>query len=251
MRLFHSVMLLLALCAVCLPLAALASAPTTADSAAVAANHGELHVVACSHLDTQWRWTIQQTIAEYLPATLHENFALFEKYPDYVFSFEGAFRYQLIKEYYPEEYERMKQYIRAGRWRVVGSWLDAVDTNIPSPESLIRHALYGNGFFRREFGVTSRDVFLPDCFGFGFALPSVATHCGLLGFSTQKLSWGSSVGIPFDIGLWEGVDGSTLVAALNPSAYVSRIGSDLSADSTWVATVARQGAESGLYAGYK
>ena len=102
---------------------------------------------------------------------MQDNFALFEKYPDYVFSFEGAFRYMLMREYYPQEYARVKQAIADGRWRVAGSWVDAVDTNMPSPESLIRHALYGNGFFRREFGKTSCDIFLPDCFGFGYALP--------------------------------------------------------------------------------
>ena len=76
-----------------------------------------------------------------------DNFALFEKYPDYVFSFEGAFRYQLMQEYYPAEYARMKQYVADGPLARGGSWVDAVDTNIPSPESLIRHALYGNGCF--------------------------------------------------------------------------------------------------------
>jgi alpha-mannosidase len=168
-----------------------------------------------------------------------------------VFTFEGAFRYQLMKEYYPAEYERLKQYVADGRWRVAGSWLDAVDVNVPSPESLIRHALYGNGYFDREFGKRSRDVYLPDCFGFGYALPSIATHSGLLGFSTQKLTWGSFIEIPFDLGLWEGVDGSTLVAAINPGEYVGRIKGDLSADSAWVATVTRQGEESGVYKGFK
>ena len=210
-----------------------------------------LYVVGTAHLDTQWRWTIQKTINDYLPATLRDNFRLFEMYPDYIFSFEGAFRYQLMKEYYPDEYQRLMDYISAGRWRVAGSWVDAVDTNIPSPESLIRQALYGNGFFRREFGKTSRDLFLPDCFGFGYALPSAAAHCGLLGFSTQKLTWGSSVGVPFDIGMWQGVDGSALVAQLNPGAYVSQIRSNLADDSTWIETITRQGSSSGLYAGYK
>ncbi|MHB8080398.1 MAG: alpha-mannosidase, partial [Candidatus Krumholzibacteriia bacterium] len=207
----------------------------------------ELDVVATSHLDTQWRWTIRQTIDEYLPNTLRDNFALFERYPGYEFSFEGAFRYMLAREYYPQEYERLKGYIRDGRWNVAGSWVDAVDVNIPAPESLIRHALLGNGFHRREFGKTSRDVLLPDCFGFGFALPTIAAHCGLLGFSTQKLTWGSAYGVPFDVGLWEGVDGSTLVAALKPGDYVSRLTTDLSADTTVVAAIDRQGAASGLY----
>lgn len=191
--------------------------------------------MATSHLDTQWRWTIQETIETYLRRTLDDNFALFEAHPNYTFSFEGSFRYRLMAEYYPERFERLRDYIAAGRWRVAGSWVDAVDTNIPSPESLIRHVLYGNDYFRTTFGVTSRDVFLPDCFGFGYALPTVAAHCGLLGFSTQKLTWGSAVGIPFDIGLWQGLDGSILVSALNPGAYVADLEGDQRRDSVWVA----------------
>ena len=35
-----------------------------------------LYVVATSHLDTQWRWTYQDTIGEFLPRTLTENFEL-------------------------------------------------------------------------------------------------------------------------------------------------------------------------------
>src|SRR5207249_1527935 len=61
---------------------------------------GTLYTVATAHLDTQWLWTIQDTIRDYVPSTLRDNFARFEKYPDYVFNFEGAFRYMLAKEYY-------------------------------------------------------------------------------------------------------------------------------------------------------
>ena len=210
-----------------------------------------LYVVATAHLDTQWRWTVRDTIEKFVPATLRDNFALFEKYPDYTFSFEGAFRYMLAKEYYPAEYERLKGYVAQGRWRVAGSWVDAVDTNMPSPESLFRQALYGNGFFSREFGRQSRDVFLPDCFGFGFALPGIAAHSGLVGFSSQKLTWGSSVGVPFDVGLWEGVDGSHLVAALNPGDYAALIDRDLSADPKVLEAVDRAGNASGLYVGMR
>jgi alpha-mannosidase len=230
----------------CLGVVSLAQAPADASGA----GRGKLYVVGTAHLDTQWRWTIQETINEYVPATFRENFRLMDIYPNYVFSFEGAFRYMLLREYYPDEYARLKPYIDRRQWRVTGSWVDAVDVNLPSLESLVRNALYGNGYYRREFGVTSRDVFLPDCFGFGYALPSIAAHCGLKSFSSQKLSWGSSVGVPFDIGIWEGVDGSTLAAALAPGAYVAKIGNDLSRDTSWMSAVKRQGDTSGLYAAY-
>ncbi len=210
----------------------------------------KLGVVGTAHLDTQWRWTIKNTIDEYIPNTLHDNFKLFEIYPDYIFSFEGAFRYMLAKEYYPQDYETLKKYVAAGRWRVTGAWVDAVDVNIPSFESLVRHALYGNGFYKREFGKQSYDIFMPDCFGFGYALPSIAKHCGLRSFSTQKLTWGCSVPVPFAIGHWRGVDGSTLLSGLKTGNYVATFRSDLSRDTSVIRLIDELGDSSGCYAGY-
>ena len=71
---------------------------------------------------------------------------------------------------------------------------------------------------REELGVESTDIFLPDCFGFGWTLPTIAAHCGLIGFSSQKLDWrnhpfyGKSKH-PFMIGLWKGVDGASIMLA--------------------------------------
>jgi alpha-mannosidase len=192
-----------------------------------------LYVVATSHLDSQWNWTVQDSIRRFVPATFFENFDRFEAFPDYVFSYEGAIHYMWFKEYYPDAWPRVQQYVAKGRWRIAGNWINAVDVNVPSPESLMRHALYAKRFFRREFGKVSTDVYLPDCFGFGFALPSIAKHSGLNAFTTQKLTWGSSYGIPFPVGRWKGVDGSEVIAALNPGAYVTQIESDISTDPKW------------------
>jgi alpha-mannosidase len=194
-----------------------------------------LYVIATSHLDSQWNWTVQDTIREFVPNTFFENFKRFQKYPDYTFNYEGAIHYMWFKEYHPEAWPMVQKYVADGRWKLAGSWINAVDVNVPSPESLMRQALYGKRFFRQEFGQVSRDVYLPDCFGFGFALPSVATHSGLSQFSTQKLTWGSSYGIPFPLGRWKGSDGNTVIAALNPGDYVTRIRSDISMDPKWAA----------------
>src|SRR3989440_2252868 len=192
-----------------------------------------LYVVATSHLDSQWNWTVQDTIREFVPNTFFENFKRFEQHPNYTFNYEGAIHYMWFKEYHPEAWPTLQKYVADGRWRLSGSWINAVDVNVPSPESLMRQALYGKRFFRQEFGKVSQDVYLPDCFGFGFALPSIAVHSGLSQFSTQKLTWGSSYGIPFPIGRWKGADGNTVVAALNPGDYVTKIRSDISIDPKW------------------
>ena len=204
--------------------------PTTMAGQGTAASKTTLYLVATAHLDSQWNWTVQDSIRDHIPKTFHANFAYFEKYPDYKFSWEGTIHYMWFKEYYPDEWAKVQQYVAADRWRLAGSWIDAVDTNMPSPESLFRQALYAQRFFRQEFGKESHDVFLPDCFGFPLSLPSIAVHSGLNTFSTQKLTWGRA--IPFPIGLWKGVDGSEVVAELNPGSYGTTIRDDLSLTST-------------------
>ena len=208
-----------------------------------------VYMVSTAHLDTQWNWTVQATINNDVLATLQKNFALFAKYPDYKFNFEGAIVYKFAKEYYPSLYDSLKYYNSIGRWHITGSSLDANDVNVPSPESFFRNILLGQTFYKKEFGKKSYDIFLPDCFGFGYALPTIAKHCGLLGFSSQKLSWGSSVTVPFDIGIWQGVDGSKIMAALKPGAYTTTITSDLSNSSSLLTAVNAQGAQSGHYVG--
>ncbi len=106
-----------------------------------------LYVVAYAHLDTQWRWEYPQVISEYLTKTMRNNFALFEKYPHYIFNFTGANRYRLMKEYYPADFARLKQYVAAGRWYPAGSSMEEGDVNAPSAEAIIRQVLYGNNWF--------------------------------------------------------------------------------------------------------
>jgi alpha-mannosidase len=210
-----------------------------------------LYTVGYAHLDTQWRWDYPETINLYIKATLDDNFRFMEKYKDYVFTFSGARRYKMMKEYYPEKYEKLKKYITKGRWFVGGSSVDECDANIPSPESILRHVLYGNNYFRTEFGKESVDFLLPDCFGFQSHLPSILAHCGIKGFSTQKLVWGSAVGIPFNIGNWNGPDGKGLVAALNATDYGGDIEPRLDTVKYWVDRVMDNGRKYGVYADYR
>jgi alpha-mannosidase len=239
-----------------------------------------LYVVPYAHLDTQWNWNMQQSISEYLLKTLRLNFDYFQKYPDYIFNWTGSNRYRLMKEYYPSDYARMKEYVAEGRWFPGGSAVEENDVNLPSAESLFRQVLYSNEYFRKEFGKESVDYMLPDCFGFPASLPTILAHAGLRGFSTQKLNsgWqpaplvggpdspeGTPEGIPFNVGVWIGPDGERMMAALNPGGYSANVFTDLSKapvdpatlpkkaarEQDWVARLQRDGKATGLFADYR
>ena len=239
-----------------------------------------LFVVGYAHLDTEWRWEYPQVIDEYLSKTIRNNFYLFDKYPNYIFNFTGSNRYEMMKEYYPADFARLKRYVAAGRWFPAGSSVEENDVNSPSAESIIRQVLYGNEFYRREFGKASEEYMLPDCFGFPTSLPSILAHAGIKGFSTQKLSaaWQPAPhvggpdspeqtpeGIPFNVGIWEGPDGKSVIAALNPGDYGSDVYSDLSKSNApppgmpaetggyvldWPSRVSLDGKVTGIYADY-
>jgi len=200
-----------------------------------------LYVVGYAHLDTEWRWEYPQVIDEYIRKTMEDNFKLFDKYPHYVFNFSGANRYRFMKEYFPADFARLKKYVDEGRWFPAGSSMEEGDVNAPSAEGIIRQVLYGNDWFRRELGKASAEYMLPDCFGFPASLPTILAHSGVKGFSTQKLVWGSSAnaggpeslektpeGTPFNVGVWVGPDGESVLAGLNPGSYGGGVYTDLS-----------------------
>lgn len=130
-------------------------APQPVTAKAVAADaRPTLFLMGYAHLDTQWVWAYPKVIREFIPRTMHENFKLIEKYPDYIFNFTGANRYRMMREYHPADYARVKQYIAAERWFPAGASVEEADVNVPSAESLVRQILYGNEYFRTEFNTT-------------------------------------------------------------------------------------------------
>ena len=269
--------------AVCLALTGMALAGSPKPESPDLSKQPTLYVVGYAHLDTQWNWEYPQTISEYILNTMRKNFDLLDRYPHYLFNFSGANWYRMMKEYFPADYAKVRKYVDSGRWFVSGSSMEENDVNSPSAEAIIRQILYGKAFFRKEFGKTSAEYELPDCFGFPASLPSILAHTGLKGFSTQKLSWGSSapaggpnspertpLGTPFNVGFWEGPDGKGVIAALNPCSYSGGISGDLSKsppplpppdpsapqqrrgprEEDWVNRVKLNGEASGVFADY-
>jgi len=237
MRRFCS--LLVAIQLACLMLFPMASAQTTEKPDL--SKQPTLYVVGYAHLDTEWRWEYPQVIDEYIRKTMEDNFTLIDKYPHYVFNFSGSNRYRFMKEYFPADFARLKKYVNEGRWFPAGSSVEEGDVNAPNAEAIIRQVLYGNDWFRKELGKASAEYMLPDCFGFPSSLPTILAHSGVKGFSTQKLVWGSSAavggpeslektpeGTPFNVGVWVGPDGESVLAGLNPGAYDGGIETDLS-----------------------
>ncbi len=166
-----------------------------------------------THIDVAWWWTVSQT-KEKTARSFSTVLKLMEEYPEYTFMSSQPQLYVFLKERYPEVYAKVKERVKEGRWIPEGGmWLEA-DTNLTSGESLVRQFLYGKRFFKEEFGVDNKILWLPDVFGYTGALPQIMKECGIKYFMTTKLAWNQIDKFPNDTFLWKGIDGTGILSHL-------------------------------------
>lgn len=163
-----------------------------------------------AHIDVAWLWTLLNTRKK-CGRTFATALRLMDEFPEYVFTQSQPQLYAYTKENYPEIYEGIKQRVAEGRWELTGGmWVEA-DCNVTSGESLIRQILFGQRFFQREFGKTTRVLWLPDVFGYSAALPQIIKGSGMDSFMTTKISWSQFNRMPCDTFRWRGIDGTEVL----------------------------------------
>lgn len=166
--------------------------------------------VGHTHIDTAWLWRLKNT-REKCSRSFSTVLRLMEQYPEYIFLQTQPQLYQYIKDDFPEIYEQIKQRIKDGRWEPDGGmWVEA-DCNLTSGESLTRQLLIGTKFFREEFGKEVEYLWLPDVFGYSWALPQILRKSGIDMFMTTKISWNQYNRMPHDTFEWIGIDGSKVL----------------------------------------
>jgi alpha-mannosidase len=169
-----------------------------------------IHAIGHSHIDLAWLWQTKHT-KEKAKRTFSTVLRLMDLYPDYVYLQSQPQLYQWMKEEEPKLYEAIKQKVDDGQWEVEGGmWVEA-DCNIPSGESLVRQLLYGKRFFKKEFHKESKILWLPDVFGYSWALPQILKKSGIDTFMTTKISWNQYNRMPNDTFYWRGLDGTEIL----------------------------------------
>lgn len=169
-----------------------------------------VHCIGHTHIDVAWLWTLDQT-REKVIRSFASVLYLMDKFPEYTFMSSQPQLYAYLKADFPSLYEKIKEKVAEGRWEAEGSmWLEA-DCNLISGESMIRQILYGKRFFREEFGVENRVLWLPDVFGYSAAMPQIMRKSGIDYFMTTKIAWNDTNQIPGDTMYWRGIDGTEVL----------------------------------------
>lgn len=170
----------------------------------------EIKCVGHTHIDVAWLWRLKHT-REKVSRSFSTVLRLMEQYPEYIFLQTQPQLYEYIKEDFPEIYEKIKEKIKDGAWEADGAmWVEA-DCNLTSGESLTRQILIGSRFIKEEFGKDVKYLWLPDVFGYSWALPQILKKSGIDMFMTTKISWNQYNRMPHDTFYWKGIDGSEVL----------------------------------------
>jgi alpha-mannosidase len=168
-----------------------------------------VHLIGHTHIDVEWRWHRRQT-REKIQRSFATAKALMDEYPEYLFTLSQPELYRYLKEEAPEKYDELKALVECGRWEPEGAMYVEADCNLVSGESFVRQILKGKQFFKKEFGVDSKILFLPDVFGYSAALPQILKKSGIDYFVTSKISWNDTNRMPYDSFMWQGIDGTEI-----------------------------------------
>ena len=165
-----------------------------------------------AHLDVAWLWTVGQ-IRRKAGRTFHTVMRLMEEFPDFHFTQSQPQIYDFIRQDYPELFSDIQARVAEGRWEPIGGmWVEA-DCNLSGPESLARQFLLGRTFYQEHFGpgAESPVLWLPDVFGYAWALPQLIKQSGLEYFFTIKIGWSQYNRLPYDTFWWQGLDGTRVL----------------------------------------
>lgn len=169
-----------------------------------------VNAIGHTHIDVAWLWRLKHTKEKCL-RSFSTVLRMMERYDHYIFLQTQPQLYQYVKEMAPELYAAMKERIKEGRFEVDGGmWLEA-DCNLVSGESLVRQLYYGINFIKKEFNKDVNYLWLPDVFGYSWALPQILKLANIKTFMTTKISWNQYNRMPADTFVWKGIDGSEIL----------------------------------------
>ena len=174
-----------------------------------------------AHIDLAWLWPIRETKRKGA-RTFSTALELMKRYDDYHFGASQPQLYEWVKENYPALYEKVRDSVKSGRWELLGAVWAEPDANIISGESFVRQIMYGNKFWKNEFGKTVNFIWMPDTFGYSASLPQIMKKSGIDYFSTIKMSWNLINDFPYTNFRWRGIDGSEVLVHMPPEGnYLS------------------------------
>lgn len=182
----------------------------------------KIHLVCNAHLDPVWLWRWEEGCTEAL-STFRTAEQLIGEFPGFIFNHNEAILYEWVKENEPELFERIRERIREGRWKVIGGWYIQPDCNMPSGESMIRNISRGRRFFWEEFGITPKTAVNFDSFGHSVGLVQTLQQAGYDSYVVCRPAKDNFEFKDQDY-VWKGLNGSEILVHRSDENYNSVLG---------------------------
>ena len=176
-----------------------------------------LHLISQAHIDPVWLWPWGDGAAEVL-TTVQSAVDRAAENPGFKFTRASAATYRWLKEMDPRLFSQVRRLVKAGRWEVVGGWIEQPDCNLPSTESFIRQSLYGKSWLKAELGVEVDIGYNVDSFGHAGGLPQILRRAGFRRYVFMRPDRKEAPDVP-DLFWWEGPDGSRILTQRVPEQY--------------------------------
>ena len=167
-----------------------------------------MHMIGCAHLDAVWLWPWTEGMSE-IKSTFKAALDRLEEFPDFVFTCSSAAYYEWLEEAFPALFEKIRHYVKEGRWVITGGQYVQPDLNIPCGESLVRHSLYSQRYFLEKFGKLCDTGYNVDSFGHSAMLPQILQKSGMTGYIFSRPRPNENPDIPYEF-TWESPDGSAV-----------------------------------------
>ena len=135
-------------------------------------------MIGNAHIDPVWLWQWPEGYQE-VRATFQSAIDRMEEYPDFVFTCDSVVFFEWVEESDPELFEQIRRAVAEGRFQIVGGWWVEPDCNMPSGESFVRQALYGQRYLRETFGITATTGANVDSFGHNAMIPQILRGSGM------------------------------------------------------------------------
>ncbi len=181
-----------------------------------------VHLLCNAHLDPVWLWEWEEGAAETL-STFRTAAELCEKFDAFIFNHNEALLYAWVEEFEPDLFARIQRLVKAGKWHIMGGWFLQPDCNMPSGESFIRQILLGRRYFDQKFGAAPTTAINFDSFGHTRGLVQILTRCGYDAYIHCR-PLPEDIELPGTAYLWEGYDGSQVIAVRPWGWYLSHRG---------------------------
>lgn len=176
----------------------------------------KFYIVPHSHLDREWYRTFQENRIK-LVRFMDDLLDTMETDPTYTYYNLDA-QTSFIDDYFdvkPQNKERFARLVKQGRLPI-GPWYVQPDEHLPTAEGIIRNLLISKEI-SDQYADFNRVGYVPDSFGQSATYPTLMKGFGIdsailyRGFAEDDSKYNDFI--------WEGLDGSTLIANWMPVGY--------------------------------